>query len=415
MKKFAKTFLLLTLIFSFCTKKKSDSQTQTAKQDRTITLNLWEHEKDEDQKALDEVIQYFEKENPSIKIKRSHYKTEDLRSQFQTAAMGGGGADLVIAPNDFGGPFSIMGIIKQVQDFAQLERFESSIVSSITDDQNRAWGLPLSKGNHLMLMVNGNMLPEAPTTFEELIVKAKTLTNSQENRYGLVFNLTEPFWFIPFLNAFGESPITAHQPQLNGDGMKKALRLLSDLKFRHKIVPSDCDYVCAESLFLEQKAAMIINGDWAIEKYASLLKDKLILAPLPLLSETQKPMSPYISGKYLFYNAALKDQKFDASKLFGEYLVSPSTQELFIKKTRRLSSLKNSDSMAALKEDKFLKESQEAMKFGVPMPLVVEMRVVWDALRPQLQKIMSEEKTDLTVATAIMQKDALTKITEMKQ
>src|SRR5262245_22233275 len=73
-----------------------------------LDLTLWEHEYEEEQPALDKVIAGFEAANPGIKVKRSHYKTEDLRTQFQTAAMGGGGADLVLAPNDFAGPFSLM-------------------------------------------------------------------------------------------------------------------------------------------------------------------------------------------------------------------------------------------------------------------------------------------------------------------
>src|SRR5207237_784833 len=77
-----------------------------------VELTFWEHEYEEVQKALDHVIADFEKANPTIKIKRSHYKTEDLRTQFQTAAMGGGGADVVLAPNDFAGPFSVMNIIQ---------------------------------------------------------------------------------------------------------------------------------------------------------------------------------------------------------------------------------------------------------------------------------------------------------------
>ena len=48
------------------------------------------------------------------------------------------------------------------------------------------------------------------------------------------------------------------------------------------------------------------------------------------------------------------------------------------------------------------------------MPLDVELRVVWDAIRPQLQDVMAG-KTEAKIAAATMQKDAETKIKEMKQ
>src|ERR1044072_6979042 len=83
---------------------------------QAVTLTVWEHEKEEIQAVLNEIIKKFEADNKGITIKRSHYKTEDLRTQFQTAALGGGGPDVVLGPNDFAGPLSIMGIIKPVND-----------------------------------------------------------------------------------------------------------------------------------------------------------------------------------------------------------------------------------------------------------------------------------------------------------
>jgi len=99
---------------------------------QNIELTLWEHEFEDVQKALDNVIADYQKANPNVKIKRSHYKTEDLRTQFQTAAMGGGGADVVLAPNDFAGPFSIMQIIQPVQKWGNLSRFSTSVVEALT-------------------------------------------------------------------------------------------------------------------------------------------------------------------------------------------------------------------------------------------------------------------------------------------
>src|SRR5262249_26139191 len=95
-------------------------------------LTFWEQEFDEVQKSLDHVIDAFQKANPDVKIKRSHYKNEDLRTQYQTAAMGGGGGDMVLAPNDFAGPFSVMNIIQPVNDWAKLDRFTEAGVKAVT-------------------------------------------------------------------------------------------------------------------------------------------------------------------------------------------------------------------------------------------------------------------------------------------
>ncbi len=380
----------------------------------SVTLTLWETERDVVQKAVDKIIQRFQKENPSIKIKRSHYKLEDVRTQFQTAAMGGSGASIVIAPNDFGGPFSIMGIIKNVESWVQPARFDDYVVKAVSDEKNRMWGVPVTKGNHLMLLINGNMVKEAPKTIDELIATAKKFTDPSKGNYGFAYNLTEPFWLVPFMTAYGQQPLVDKQPKLDSKAMQQALTLVKKLKFDDKIVPQDCDYSCADTLFVESKVPMIINGDWAVEKYKKKFGDKLIVAALPSLTAKGGHLSPLVSGKYLFLNANLKRKKLDAAKKFAEFMVSPEIQEFLVKETGVLPALKTVAESPVVKANKYLKASNDAMVNGMPMPMDVELRVVWDAIRPQLQNVMAG-RVEVKKAVASMQQDALRKIKEMKQ
>jgi maltose-binding protein MalE len=255
-------------------------------------------------------------------------------------------------------------------------------------------------------------VPKAPATVEELIKVAKE--HSKKGQYGFAYNLNEPFWFVTFLGAYGESPLVKGKPNLDNPGMVKALQLVKDLKFKDKIVPADCDYACAHQLFLDGKVGMIINGDWEVAKYTEALKDNLIIAPLPKLQATGQWMSPMISGKYLFFNAKLKGEKLAAAKKLGDYLTSKPVQEELIKTTGRLPALKELDKSPALASDPVLKAIDAATAHGQPMPMDVEMRVVWDAIRPQLQGVMAG-RIEPAAAAKVMQKDAETKIKEMKQ
>lgn len=378
-----------------------------------VELTFWEHEFEEVQKSLDGVIADYQKANPGVKISRSHYKTEDLRTQYQTAAMGGGGADVVLAPNDFAGPFSIMQIIQPIQKWGKLDRFGKAVVDAVSDKDGAVWGLPVSRGNHLMLLINKKLVAKTPTTFEELLATAKTNTDAKKDQYGFAYNLNEPFWFVTFLGAFGQSPLVKAQPNLDNKGMIDALTLVHDLKFKDKVVPPDCDYNCAETLFVEGKVGMIINGDWSIQKYRDALGKDFEIAALPKLNATGKHMSPMISGKYLFFNAKLKTDKLEAAKKFAEYLVSKPVQEKMTKETQRLPALKELDDSTVISGDPILKATNAAMAHGQPMPMEVEMRAIWDAMRPQLQAVMAN-RAEPKVAAAVMQKDAVSKIKEMK-
>ena len=380
---------------------------------QNVELTFWEHEFEEVQKALDSVIADYQKANPNVKIKRSHYKTEDLRTQFQTAAMGGGGADVVLAPNDFAGPFSIMQIIQPVQKWGNLSRFGGSVVNAVSDKNGDVWGLPVSRGNHLLLLVNKKLVPKTPATIEELVTTAKSLSKPDKGQYGFAYNLNEPFWFVAFLGAYGQAPLVKAQPNLDGKGMIDALTLVHDLKFKDKVVPPDCDYNCAETLFVEGKVGMIINGDWSVQKYKDALGKDLEISALPKSAATGKFMAPMISGKYLFFNAKLKAAKLEEAKKFAEYLVSKPVQEKMTKETQRLPAIKELDGSAVIAGDPTLKSLDQAMANGQPMPMEVEMRAIWDAMRPQLQAVMAN-RAQPKDAAALMQKDAVTKIKEMK-
>ncbi len=400
----ARLFLLALAPFLLATKSLS----------APVQLTLWEHEFEIIQQVLDGVIADFQAAYPDIRVKRAHFKTEDLRTQYQTAALGRGGGDVVIAPNDFGGPFSLMGIIQPVSEWGEIDRFSDGLMQSVKDAKGVAWGLPVSRGNHLMLYVNKKIYPEAPDTVEELVAMAKKSSDPSQGKYGFAYYLNEPFWFMTFMSAFGEYPLVGDKPNLENPGTISALKLVRGFKFDDKIVPPDCDYTCADTLFLEGKVGMIINGDWELMRYAKGLGDNLIVAALPKIAATGLYVAPPTSGKFIFFNANLRNKKLAAAKVFANYLVSRPVQEALVAKTHRLPSLKELAGSPLVLQDPLLAASNKAMEHGIPVPMNVEMRVIWDAMRPQLQGVMAG-RIDPTAAVSVMQKDAVIKIQDLRE
>lgn len=379
---------------------------------KTVEIVYWDEEHLENQRILDVATKQFMQKNPDIKVKRHHYSTEDLRMQFQTATMGGGGPDLVLAPNDFSGVFGVMGTIQTVQKWGKMERFHDVLITAISDEHGNAWGIPITRGNHLVLFVNRKLMPKAPATLEELIAETKQGMQKGKFSYGLVFHMREPYWFVPFLGAYGSKPLVSKKPNLKTPAMEKALALIHSLKFKHRIMPESCDYSCAETLFLENKAPAIINGDWAIGKYNKALGKDLIISPLPVLKATGRAMTPMSSGKYFMLNRKLKGEKLAAAKKLLEFFVSKQTQIFLAMEAKRLPVLKSLAKDKMLTGEPLIVASEAAIKNSYPMPNEVQMRVVWDAIRPQLQNVLAGRGT-FKQAAAIMQKDAEEKIANM--
>ena len=132
------------------------------------------------------------------------------------------------------------------------------------------WGIPLSYGNNLMLLYNKKLVDKAPADTAELIKMAQDFQAKNPNKVGLAFNQTEPFWLVPWLGGFGGKVFAddGKTPTLNTPEMVKTLQLVSEFKNKDKIVPKECDYNCADSMFKNGDAAMIINGDWSLGDYS---------------------------------------------------------------------------------------------------------------------------------------------------
>ena len=380
-----------------------------------ITLSIWASENEESNRTIDEITAAFQERYPTVNVIRSHYAPEDLRVQFQTAALARGGGDIVIAANDLAGPFSIMETIHSLQDKIDFSPYSDYVVNAVRDHNGNIWGLPIASGNHLMLLANRSLINNAPLeTIEQLVDLAKSLTDQRARRFGFAYNLAEPFWFAPFVPAFGGDLLQGGRPSLDTPEMRAALQLVRDFKFSDQITPRDCDYNCMDALFVEGRTAIIINGDWAIQKYEELLGDNLLILPLPKLDRTSLHMRPFVSGKYIFLNRRLEGQRLEAAKQLALKLASDESQKIYVERNRRLPSLKRGRAVDAVNQDPILSAMYKALEHGQPNPMAIEMRAVWDAMRPQLQAVMAGRATPERAA-AVMQNDAETRIRSIRE
>ena len=365
-----------------------------------VTLSFWEQEGEEVDVFLDQLIAEFEAANPNIDVERTHYENEALRDQFQTAALAEAAPEVVRVPNDFAGPFSALDIVAPITDLfdqAFLDQFFPGALQPAVV-KGTLWGVPDNYGNHLMLLYNKDLIPEPPATFEELIEKAKALTQGEIQ--GFAYNLNEPFWGAGFYGAFGGWPLDENdKPQFNNEAFINYLKFVKGLK-DEGVVPQECDYNCADTLFKEGKAAMIINGDWSLGSYVEALGDKLGVAPVPPING--KPYTEMTSGKYFMVYKGVLDNpaKKDAVVRFITFMTSADVQKRWLDQFKRLPSNKEVAKDPAIASDPILAGSMAALANGRGMPAAPEMRCAWDAWRPNLEGVMAGTLTPEAAAEA---------------
>ena len=381
-------------------------------------LVIWEQKDPVEQVVLNRQLDAYMASHPGVTVSMVHFETDLLHSQFQTATLAGGGPDLVYGPSDKIGPYSVMKLIMPLEDTFGAALFGLYEKSALATLDGHIYAVPDQIGNHLMLIYNKAMVKSEPKDTGEWIEMCKSLTiddngDGMPERYGVVFNSVEPFWLVPFLGGFGGWVMDKnYNPTLDTPEMAKALAFMADLRNRHKILPKECNYELSDTMFKKGQAAFIINGPWSLKAYIEVGMDIGVMA-IPMLRETGKYPAPMVSSKGYSISVNVKDEKLSLVKDLLVYLTSEKIQKEITSELKILPALSSLYNDEELLTDPILRGSMEQARHGQPMPVVPEMRAIWDAMRPFYQSVMGG-KLDPAEAAKDMQEKAVRKIAEMK-
>ena len=399
------------------------------RQDRPRVITIWHPMRPVESALVEEQIVAFEALHPDIRVRLLYKETEEVRAGFQSAALAGVGPDLVYGPSDAIGPFHTMGLLQDMTPWfppaAQAEFVPAALITlPANTDSSRSELLQIGDriGNHLALVYNRNFVKDPPATTEDLIRIAVENTRDDDgdgrtDRYGLVWNFTEPFFVIPFLTGYGSWVFASEgsiEPALDDAGSIAAYDFVLSLRDRYAVIPANCDYELADSLFKSGKAAMIINGDWSWGDYLAQHGIDAVVVPLPVVTATGLPMRPMVATKGYSLNANVAPEQADAAMQFVRFVTRADVQREFMLKLKTLPSRTALLSDPLLQQDTTLRASAQQMQNSRPMPVVAELRAIWDSMRPHYQALLGGS-TDAAHAAQAMQRDAAFKIRQMNQ
>jgi len=406
--KFASLILALALLFASC-----------GRDDGVIRLQLWHQMQPEDREVLTRVVQAYDHARDSIAITVIYKETEELRSAFQSAALAGLGPDLIYGPSDQVGPLATMQFIQPLDDLLDPERLAQFDERCIVHYKGPAYMVADRIGNHLALVCNTELVPEPPQTTDDLIRIGKEVTRDLNgdgviDQWGIVWNFTEPFFFVPWLSGFGGWVFDDEgNPSLNTEAAANAFAFVKSLRDVHKIVPPDCDYNTADVMFKEGRAAMLVNGPWSWGGYEKA-GVPFTLARIPQVSSTGLWPAPMIAPLGYSVRKGIPSRNLRPTLDLLEFLLSDSVQQQFVKATGIIPA-----SLALRVDSTYLArrnmaESLAQLEVGRPMPVNPELRAVWDAMRPAYQSVLGGSMSP-TDAAAWAQELAEQKIQEMNE
>ncbi|WP_374720074.1 ABC transporter substrate-binding protein [Parageobacillus toebii] len=225
-----------------------------------------------EQKLLQQTLDEFEKKHPNIKVKLEVISEQkQYMDVIKTRLIGGEGPD-VFYLDAFEAPALIeTGVLepldKYVTDDFDINDFEKPLLDAFKGKDGHIYGFPKDYST-LALFYNKKMFKEAgvdvPKTWDELREVAKKLTKGTEV-YGLgVAPELARLYYIA--ESKGGKVVTDDKASFADPKVVEALQPIIDMHLKDKsaVQPSEVGANWGGEMLGQGKAAMVIEGNWAI-------------------------------------------------------------------------------------------------------------------------------------------------------
>jgi maltose-binding protein MalE len=361
--------------------------------DARTHIRIWHQKIGTERDLFHEHVQRFNAAHPDCVVEALYKENEELRNLFVVAAVAGQGPDIIYGPADNVGVMVTTQSLLPLNKVFEAPFFNRFVSEGLVTWKGERWLVADQIGNHLTLVYNPELVPKPPATLDEMISIGQTLTKDFNNdgkmdQYGLTWNYREPFFFIPFLTAFGGWVMDADgHPTLDNEQTVRAIQFVLDLRDKFKIIPKEGDYEIADMLFKEKRTAMIINGPWSWGGYH--VPDKSMIAPLPFNSETNLWCEPMISAKGYSVNANASAKKLPFIRDVIDFLTSAAVQSEMAIKLATTPVDNSVLASGAVLNNPALTASMEQIRHGRAMPIGPQMRQIWEGMRGPYQLVMN--------------------------
>lgn len=348
------------------------------------TVTLWHSYRDDERRALDELIAAWNRAHPEIQVTALAVPYDAFIDKVQVAVQGGNGPDLVIIAHDKIGTWARDGILQPLGDFAtpaRLARFLPQTVKPLVFEK-ALYGLPLAFKS-LVLFYNKKMVKLPPTTMAQLVQVAKGFTDEKNESYGLAYDASDLYFHAAFLHAAGGKfwDEAARKLTIDTPEAAKAIEIVRDLYKKEHILPKGVTGFMVTAMFNDGKTPFVLQGPWFVSEIAKGVEWGV--AVLPTL-EDGKPLQPFLGSEALMLTKPTKVR--DAALEIVDYLTSDEAALTRLEHGHQMvANVKVYENPRWL-NDPVVKIFRAQADRSVPMPTAVEPGVAWSPYNTALRK-----------------------------
>ncbi len=310
-----------------------------------VEIEYWQYMYDSRVKAMDQLIENFEKANPDITVKQVTFPYADYQTRLVAAKLAGKSPEVMQLFYGWLDKFAAGGLLQPLSretfPHSEIEGEFFPIVEAMKRD-GEYYGLPTAVRS-LALFYNKTAFKEGgldpskpPQTLDEMVAAAKATTKRDGSgnllAEGFTLDMTgqdHHWWREVLVRQFGGNPYENSYTKVtyNDDAALDALEfytgLESDLKVGQQGFMDE-----GQAAFRGGLAAMTIDGTFRLSSFKSINHFEWGVTELPANSKGVR--SNYASYFANGIGATAKGEKLEAAEKFLEYVSSEEAMQVWL-------------------------------------------------------------------------------------
>lgn len=323
----------------------------------------------------------------------------DIRTQVSLAGPAGEGPDIFVGAHDWLGELYSNGVVAPMDLGAKAADFAPVSVEAFTYEGS-LYGLPYAVEN-VAFFCNPDLVPEPPTTWSELQTLSQAAKDAGDLTQFFAIMASDPYHHEPINTAFGgyifgqkeDGTYDACDVGLDSEGAIAYLTWI-DTMVKEGMLSADIDWETAHVLFETGKAACMISGPWALERFETAGVNYTI-GGFP--GETQDS-SPFVGVQGFMINSFSPNKVLAQSFLTDYIATTPVMEALYLAGDRPPAYLPALGVIDANAE-----AFAEIVPAAHPMPAIPAMNAVWDAWGTAITTVFQQSATPADAAATAAQ------------
>lgn len=345
---------------------------------------LWHAYNGTEREALAATAAKWNAEHPDRTVDLVAVPFGAFADKLTSAIPGGNGPDLFIYPQDRIGDWADSGVIEPIEfwvDDEKAARFTTESLESMAY-RGSLYGLPLAVKS-LALYYRTDLVATPPATTNALLAFAPQM--KARDGYALAYANVDLYGHAPWLFGHGGKIMDdAGQLAIATPEAAAAMAFARQL-VEQGVTPPQAEGPLVATLFNTGKAAMAISGPWFVADIAAGVPWKV--APLPVVSSTGIPASPFLGAEGILMSARAHDK--EAAFAVLEALTSDAAAIERAKLARQVVPNPQAYADPAIANDDVLTAFRAQLEHTIPMPKGPAMRMVWTPYKTALGEVLA--------------------------